>query len=242
MLLDVQLKSVRSISDLYLVPQKNQMLVCLLQQEPELWASVSSKRCAKSLCCGSPCAKRGWPNHGGQRGLGGTSWSFLVWVLYGIAGFSMEHSLHRAPVIPGDTPLFIPWQESSWGWEQRAPLGPEEWAELAAELWVLRPWYFLKTPFGLICSSITELVQHVWPSPKEKGYGAERNNVNSCVCVCGFLCSLSFFKLERGDFLSEEWRERIANTRYSTAVERCFMNWIFGSLYNGNWEAGQLFI
>lgn len=35
MLLDFQFGSVRSIQDLYLVPQKNQMPVCLLQQEPK---------------------------------------------------------------------------------------------------------------------------------------------------------------------------------------------------------------
>lgn len=81
---------------------------------------------------------------------------------------------------------------------------------------------------------VGELVQPVCPSLK----GAGGNPVNSSV----FLCSLSCFKLERGDFLSEEWRERIANTRYSTAIECCFLGWIFGSLYNGNWEAGQLFI
>lgn len=141
------------------------------------------------------------------------------WLLHGAqSSQGTSDTWRHSPVHP------VAGEQLRVGAEREAPLGPEEWAELAAELWVLRPWYFLKTPFGLICSSITELVQHVWPSPKEKGYGAERNNVNSCVCVCGFLCSLSFFKLERGDFLSEEWRERIANTRYSTAVERCFMN------------------
>lgn len=59
MLLDFQLESVTSIQDLYLVPQKNRMLVCSLQQEPELRASVSSKRCAESFCSGSSSAKRG---------------------------------------------------------------------------------------------------------------------------------------------------------------------------------------
>lgn len=59
MLLDFQFESVRSIQDLCLVPQKNQISVCPWQQEPESRASVSSKRCAESLCSGSPSAKRG---------------------------------------------------------------------------------------------------------------------------------------------------------------------------------------
>lgn len=77
------------------------------------------------------------------------------------------------------------------GAEREALPGPKERAEPAGALGASSPWYFLKTSFGLICSSITVLVQHVWPSPKEKGYGAERNNVNSCVCVV--FCVLCLF-------------------------------------------------
>lgn len=95
-------------------------------------------------------------------------------------------------------------------------------------LWVSKGFYLslLVVGSGSCCSLC----------PSLKGEGG--NPINPSV----FLCSLSCFKLERGDFLSEEWRERIANTRYSTAIECCFLSWIFGSLYNGNWEAGQLFI
>jgi len=108
MLLDFQLESGRSIQDLYLVLQKNLMLVCPLQQEPEFRASVSSKCCAESLCSGSPSSKGLTAPRGSVGTRGGICWSFLVRALYGIAGFPKEHSLHRASVIPGDPAPLIP--------------------------------------------------------------------------------------------------------------------------------------
>jgi len=57
---------------------------------------------------------------------------------------------------------------------------------------------------------------------QQKGKGhRERSSTDLLICVVFvFLVSFFFiFKLERGDFLSEEWRERIANTRYSAAIE-----------------------
>lgn len=36
------------------------------------------------------------------------------------------------------------------------------------------------------------------------------------ICRIFTLFPLCFFQLERGDFLSEEWKERIANTRWYT--------------------------
>lgn len=109
------------------------------------------------------------------------------WLLHGAqSSQGTSDTWRHSPVHP------VAGEQLRVGAEREAPLGPEERAELAAELWVLRPWYFLKTPFGLICSGINELVQHVWPSPKEKGYGAERNNVNSCVCVWFFVFFVFF--------------------------------------------------
>lgn len=51
---------------------------------------------------------------------------------------------------------------------------------------------------------------------RREGDVEQKGTMLTLVCVIFFV--LSFFKLERGDFLSEEWRERIANTRYRTAV------------------------
>lgn len=67
---------------------------------------------------------------------------------------------------------------------------------------------------GGSCSGVTGLRLQ-----KGKGH-TERSSIDLLICVVFvFLVSFLIFKLERGDFLSEEWRERIANTRYSTAIE-----------------------
>lgn len=127
----------------------------------------------------------------------------------------------------------LPRQESGRGWEQG---GRNLWdlRNEQGQLSLLHLWVSKMFDLSLVVCGVRELVQPVCPSLE----GAGGNPVNPSV----FLCSLSCFKLERGDFLSEEWRERIANTRYSTAIECCFLSWIFGSLYNGNWETSQLFI
>lgn len=49
------------------------------------------------------------------------------------------------------------------------------------------------------------------------------------ICRIFTLFPLCFFQLERGDFLSEEWKERIANTRWYTKFRSSKTFYLFPS-------------
>lgn len=109
MLVVFQLESVRSIQGLYLAPQKNQMLVCLLYQDV-------SRRCfPHALCRIPPAIGAGWTwgPAGTGGGMGDRLWDGCCMAL------SRGAQSPWARLIPGDPSLFLQWQGSGEGGSRR---------------------------------------------------------------------------------------------------------------------------